>query len=625
MLRGCLLALLLYAALAFGYYFWLDTVFERPGSIYGSLGLGFVVLLCIGALMNARTAFKDWSLLASAERGQPPRDGKLCAVAGKIYPVGQPLIAPFSGEECVLCEYDMSRQRRHVGTTTQENTGSDFAGFLMVPSVVRSQQAEVRILGFPIVEGASEKVASDYASARRAIDYLTTHEFESRTGVKIVTVLGVFEDVWSDEDGLVEKNIRLGTVSLPDLFPPELEAAIDREMQLAAEQTGDAEAAAQGENDVLDREDERLDKTEALDPSEDEDEDDEDNIEDDDDFEDEDGELSGASSAKIPRMTEKRIAVGTQVCVIGMYNEMKRGLAPPGRGRQPNRLFCGSPAKLTKVFQSKFRSHLAGGLVFLAIAHLATFGVMQVYLHSDATARDRATAAFEATDKQDFNRLTGLLRRGMDINIRNTSGATLLMEAKEPAVAAWLIEHGIDINAKDSQGRTALMSAVQANRPEIVQKLVAAKADVDVRDTEYNRSALMMADSRHFDDIATLLRQAGAKDDVVTAASGEPLPADGGEPLALVKQYLAAVHARDPSTLAQLFVTGKNINFNDTDWDLWHSCRPVEIAEWTGFMRGDDASIKVSGVTGGGYTARWRYQLRRDAGQWKITREEDDL
>jgi Ankyrin repeats (3 copies) len=624
MLRGCLLALLLYAALAFGYFFWLNTVFDYPGNIYGALALGFVVLLCLGALMNARTAFKDWSLLASAERGQPPRDGKLCAVAGKIYPVGQPLIAPFSGEECVLCEYDMSRQRRHVGTTSQENTGSDFAGFLMVPSVVRSQQAEVRILGFPIVEGASEKVASNYASARRAIDYLTTHEFESRTGVKIVTVLGVFEDVWSDEDGLVEKNIRLGTVSLPDLFPPELEAAIDREMQLATEQGAGAQFAAQGEDDLLDREDERLDRIEALDPSEDEEED-EDDFEDDDDFEDEDGELSGASAAKIPRMTEKRIAVGTQVCAIGVYNEMKRGLAPPGRGRQPNRLFCGSAAKLTKVFQSKFRSHLAGGLVFLTIAHLATFGAMQVYLHSDATARDRATAAFEAANKQDFNRLGGLLRRGMDINIRNTSGATLLMEAKEPAVASWLIEHGIDVNAKDSQGRTALMAAVEARRPEIVRQLIAAKADLDVRDTEYNRSALMKADSRHFDEIAELLRQAGAKDDVITAASGEPLPEDGGEPLALVKQYLAAVHARDPSTLAQLFVTGKNINFNDTDWDLWHSCRPIELAEWTGFVRGDDASIKVSGVTGGGYTARWRYQLRRDAGQWKITREEDDL
>ncbi|MCI0362006.1 MAG: ankyrin repeat domain-containing protein [Planctomycetaceae bacterium] len=508
MLRGCLLALLLYAALAFGYYFWLDTVFDRPGSIYGALGLGLVVFFCLGALMNSRRAFKDWSLLVRAERGMPPRDGKMCAVAGKIYPVGQPLTAPFSGEECVICEYDLSRHRRQVGTSGQENTGSDFAGFLMVPSVVRSQQAEVRILGFPIVEGFRETVASDYASARRAIDYLTTREFESRTGVKIVTVLGVFEDVWSDEDGLVEKNIRLGTVSLPDLFPPELEAAIDRETQAAAERAAGADAATPGEDDLLNREDERLDRIEALDPSadeddeaaeddfedddEDEDDDDEDDLEDEDDFEDEnedeneddleDEELAGPSSADIPRMTEKRIDVAAQVCVVGVYNEMKRGLAPPGRGRHPNRLFCGSAAKVTKVFQSKFQSHLIGGLVFLAVAHLATLGVMQVYLHSDATARDRASAAFEAADKQDFSRLAGLLRRGMDINIRNSSGATLLMEAKDPAVAAWLIERGADVNAVSDDGTTALMAARRAGRQEIVQQLLKAGAIFDLRD-----------------------------------------------------------------------------------------------------------------------------------------------
>jgi ankyrin repeat protein len=217
------------------------------------------------------------------------------------------------------------------------------------------------------------------------------------------------------------------------------------------------------------------------------------------------------------------------------------------------------------------------------------------------------------------------MRRGMDLNIRNDQGHTLLMKTKEPAVADWLIAHGVDVNAADNNGETALMSAAGDGRTEIVKRLIEAKADLNRRSTSYGRTALMDADSRHHTDVAALLRAAGAEDDVITAENGEPLPEGGGELLGLVKEYLAAVHARDPATLSRLFVTGKNINFYDTDWELWHSCRPVEIAEWTGFVRGDDARITIRGITGSGYPARWIYQLRREGGQWRIAREEDDL
>ena len=554
-----------------------------------------------------------------------PRDGRLCAVAGEIHPVGQPLIAPFSGTKCILCEYDLSRHKRRVDSSTEENTGSDFAGFLMVPSVVRGQQHEIRILGFPIIEGFTEWPCLGYASARRALDFLTTREFESRTGVKMVTVLGVFGELWSDEDGHVEKNIRLGTVSLPDLFPPELEAAIDRELALAAERQATAPAAGMNE-------DERLERMEVLEANEDPEDGEEFEGEDEDEFDedlegdldDEDDAALGGSRPDIPRMTEKLVHVGAQVCGIGIYNEMRRGLLPPKGSGHPNRLFCGTVESLTKGFRSKVVSHLIGGLAFLALAHAVAFGVMQAHRHSDAAVRDRAKSAFGAMEKGDLARLERLVRRGMDINIRNSTGDSLLMATQKPEVAAWLIARGADVNARGHEGNTPLISAVQNDQPEIVRQLIAAKADLDAR-VDYDRSPLMIAVSNNRDEIATLLRQAGAKDDVITAASGEPLPDDGGELLAMVKEYLAAVHARDPATLSRLYVTGKNIDFNDTDWELWHSCRPVEIAEWTGFIRGDDATIVVQGTTGGGYPAKWHYQLRRDGGQWKIAREEGDF
>jgi hypothetical protein len=610
MLRGCLFALLLYAAIVVGYFYWLDTLFERPQSIYGALGVGFVVFCCLGALLNARTALKDWSLLAAAGRGTPHRDGKPIAATGTIHPVGQPLIGPFSGEECVICEYDLSRHGRQTNTQDQENTGSDFAGFLMVPSVIRSPQGEMRLLGFPIVEGYSERVCGTYAAARRAIDFLTTREFETRTGVKIVTALSVFEDVWSDDDGQVERNIRLGTVSLPDLFPPELEAAIDRQLALDAD-------AGPGSREVFDDEELEEDLEEEV----------EDEIKDEDENENErHNDSSGyVPPPKIPRMTEKRIDVGDEVCVIGTYNEMRRGLLPAARGRQANRLFRGSAEEVMKACRSKLVSHLIGGLVVLAIANAAVFGVMAAYRNSDELTRHRQKASLEAIEKNDIPRLEGLVRRGMNVNLRQPGGVPLLSKADKPELVKWLLDHGADVNAADEKGITPLMEAARGGRTEILEQLIAAKAELDRRSSEYDSTALMFAVSHGKEAAAEILRRAGAKDDVITPESGDPLPADGGELLAICKEYLAAVHARDAATLTRLFRSGPGIDFVDTDWELWHRTRPVEIESWTGFVREDDATVTIQGIGGAGYPCKCIYQLRREAGGWRIVREEVPL
>src|SRR5947199_5164441 len=100
MLKGCLFSLLLYAALSVGYYFWLSTVFEPPTSYWASALVGFVVLCCLGAFINARNAYRDWSLMSAGRRGLVPRDGRLIAVSCTIHPIGQPLVAPFSRAEC---------------------------------------------------------------------------------------------------------------------------------------------------------------------------------------------------------------------------------------------------------------------------------------------------------------------------------------------------------------------------------------------------------------------------------------------------------------------------------------------------------------------------------------------
>jgi hypothetical protein len=620
MLRGCLLSLLLFAALVVGYYFWLSTVFLPPTSYWASGLVGFIVLCSIGAIVNAKNAWRDWSLIAASQRGLPPRDGRLVAVCGEIHPVGEPLVAPFSGAPCVICEYDLSRHRRPTSSSSGEGTGSDFAGFLMVPSVIRSKSGDVKLLGFPIIDGFPELGHNSFEAARRAIDYLTTREFDERTGLKMVTVLGVFDDLWADEDGFVEKNIRLGKVSLPDLFPPELEAAIDAQLLAGAEKS--TAAAAKGETPPPDdeMEDDELDDEDLDDEAlEDKDLDDKD-LEDEEDWEDE--ELATLPPS-VPKMSEKRVSIGQQVCAIGRYDAVRGGLVPARGSTTPNRLIRGTAEKVIQRSRSSVSSHLIGGILALVIVHAATYGIMQAYLRSPEMKRHWEEEGTQAVQQADIPRLEKGIQRGMSVDQRNASGETLLMQATDPAVAKWLIEHGADVNARDNNGETPLMHAVLSGSDEIVRQLIDAKADLDARSTDYDRTALMAAVDRGKDNVAAMLRQAGAKDDVITAESGEPLPADGGEPLAIVQAYLDAMRARDPVTMKKLFNPQSTYDFAGVDWELWHNTRPVKIESWTGFIRGDDATVTASGASGRGHFVTWIYQLRREGGQWTIARERE--
>src|SRR5438477_6921346 len=134
MVRGCVIAFFLWLALSAGYWYWLDHAFDPPGSIVGGLVVGLIVAGCIGTLINARIALRDWFLTAGARHDLPLADGRIVVVSGSIHPVDKPLSAPFSGKECVICEYDLGRSSRG-SSANQTNSGADYAGFLMTPCV----------------------------------------------------------------------------------------------------------------------------------------------------------------------------------------------------------------------------------------------------------------------------------------------------------------------------------------------------------------------------------------------------------------------------------------------------------------------------------------------------------
>jgi hypothetical protein len=359
MVKGCVYALLLFAALIAGYIYWLEQTLDWPESWIAGGIAGFIVLCCIGALMNARIAWRDWGRLAAARREEPLYDGRVVAACGTIHPVRESLVAPFSGAECVICEYELSTVRRDA-KSKQDSSTVEYAGFLMTPCVVRTSRGEIKLLGFPVLEGISERPVSGPAAEQNAYNYLMHTEFEDRSGLKVVTVFGAFDEAFTDDDGLVQKNLRLSSLRPQELFPHARDEATDAgpSAPQAADDDWAEEEEEEFEDDELDDQAEKFAAENEAEPK-----------------------LFPAGRTNSPKLTEKRIAAGEAVCVFGEYNELSRGLLPSSSLR-PNRLFRGTLEKQEARARTSLMSNLMGGLIGLAVVHGAIFGGLALYRNS---------------------------------------------------------------------------------------------------------------------------------------------------------------------------------------------------------------------------------------------------
>ena len=103
-----------------------------------------------------------------------------------------------------------------------------------------------------------------------------------------------------------------------------------------------------------------------------------------------------------------------------------------------------------------------------------------------------------------------LLDHGVDVDARDRSGRTALMQCYSPQVTALLVERGADINARDVQGATALLMAARYQQTECVRLLLQHGADVDVVDSQAE-TPLSVARTTRSAPLIALLIGAGAK------------------------------------------------------------------------------------------------------------------
>ncbi len=428
MLRSCLILLIAYGLLWAGYAWWVSAMFDPPWLYAGAGVAALLVGGSLGALFNARVAYREWSLVVAARHGLPWSDGRWTAVVGEIHPVAEAMTAPFSGETCVLCEYDVSSGRRRSSSSGGENDnpGSDFTGFLMKECVVRSQAGDVRLLGFPNLVGFGERVCDSASAVGNARRFLTTTPLEDFSGMKLVTIFSAIKAAWTDDDGLVTKNLKLTKRSPEELFSSYSERGTEVG-SFEGEPAEDDEEADESDEDGIDSDlEDESDEDLDLDGEDDDEED---------------------LRPGIPLLKEKRVKVGETVCAIGIYSGERRGLVPGGLGADHFiKLIRGKTEAIERQSWISVLGNIFGGIAGLIMVHLIAIGVMAAARHDSKQQRKRQEEAFEIvrSDAPNVARLEKLMGRGVDINAVDGQGRTLLGAAKEPAAIQWLKERGAE-------------------------------------------------------------------------------------------------------------------------------------------------------------------------------------
>jgi hypothetical protein len=221
------------------------------------------------------------------------------------------------------------------------------------------------------------------------------------------------------------------------------------------------------------------------------------------------------------RLGERIVEVGQQVCAVGRYDAAKRALVP--RGATLNRLWPGTPEKVRAKIVSTARSQAVISLVFFLVSH--AFLGAAFFLSETRYARQpehaQASAIRSAIQDRDLAALERVVRQGANPNALDAFGDPVLLDVREPEMAAALIRLGADVNVRDrDDGDTPLIRAARMGITDLVRVLLAAHADVHVQ-SKQGETALSVALANDRGDVAALLKAAGAD------AKGEPVERAG--------------------------------------------------------------------------------------------------
>ena len=210
-------------------------------------------------------------------------------------------------------------------------------------------------------------------------------------------------------------------------------------------------------------------------------------------------------------MRERVVGVGEQVCALGRYDSEKRALVPAGATL--NRLWPGTPGGVRRRILRTARQQATVGLVFFAVSHamLGAAWFLSETRYARLSEAQQASAIRSAVQDGDVAALTRAVRRGANPNARDAFGDVVLLDIREPEMAAALIALGADVNVRHrGDNDTPLIRASRMGNGPLVQLLLGAGADVHA-EMAGGATALSEAERGGHEEIMALLRGAANK------------------------------------------------------------------------------------------------------------------
>jgi hypothetical protein len=218
---------------------------------------------------------------------------------------------------------------------------------------------------------------------------------------------------------------------------------------------------------------------------------------------------------------------------------------------------------------------------------------------------------------------------GVDPNERNTFGTPPIFMVREADKLQALLDCGADPNLHDADGETKLSEAARYGDVESLRALLKAGAEIEAEIPEFGRgwTAMVSAYTSGSSEAVDFLAEAGAFDERVTAATGEPLTEESA-PMQTVRAYLAAIQAGDLQAMERLR-TGVSPGWSEEiALQIWQKYYPSEPILKQGFGNDHAATIELEAHMIEGFYVRQflhlEYVIEQDTPQWLILRQWDE-
>lgn len=167
-----------------------------------SLVMMIPVLIIHGILANR----KEIALLRKSEN-PTLKDGERVALTGYIRPLQEALTSPFTKKQCIGYAYKVSTV---VGSGKSRVQRTEYSGTVQVPSVIRTNMMEARLLGF--IEGEEETYdeleEDDKQVVQNAYEYLSNREFKPKLK-NFSEALKTAKQLITDSDGSISEEFKI--------------------------------------------------------------------------------------------------------------------------------------------------------------------------------------------------------------------------------------------------------------------------------------------------------------------------------------------------------------------------------------------------------------------------------